>query len=68
MAERRYKSANVATQTDTFGAWVERTNQLVYDMSEIVVTAQQNTIGGATSGNVVITSNVYNEDTQAWVN
>lgn len=68
MAERRYKSANIATQTDTFGAWVDRTNQLVYDLSEIVVTAQQNTVGGATSGNVVITSNLYNEDTSAWVN
>tara|TARA_B100000900_G_scaffold415854_1_gene447523 strand:+ start:15306 stop:18272 length:2967 start_codon:yes stop_codon:yes gene_type:complete len=67
MAERKYKSANVATQTDTFGAWVDRTNQLVFDMSEIVVTAQQNTVGGATSGNVVITSNVYNHDTAAWV-
>ncbi len=33
MAERKYKSANVATQTDTFGAWVDRTNQLVFDMS-----------------------------------
>ena len=68
MAERRYKSANIATQTDTFGAWVDRTNQLVFDLSEIIVTAQQNTTGGATSGNVVITSNVYNEDTQAWIN
>lgn len=68
MAERKYKSANVATQTDTFGAWVDRTNQIVFDMSEIVVTAQQNTVGGATSGNVVITSNVYNQDTAAWVN
>ena len=49
MAERRYKSANIATQTDTFGAWVDRTNQLVFDLSEIIVTAQQNTTGGATS-------------------
>ena len=68
MAERRYKSANIATQTDTFGAWVDRTNQVVFDLSEIIVTAQQNTTGGATSGNVVITSNVYNEDTNAWIN
>jgi len=67
MAERKYKSANVATQTDTFGAWVDRTNQIVFDMSEVVVTAQQNTVGGSTSGNVVITSNVYNQDTSAWV-
>ena len=68
MAERKYKSANIATQTDTFGAWVDRTNQIVFDLSETVVTAQQNTVGGSTSGNVVITSNVYNQDTQAWVN
>ena len=50
MAERRYKSANIVTQTDTFGAWVDRTNQVVFDLSEIIVTAQQNTTGGATSG------------------
>jgi fibronectin-binding autotransporter adhesin len=68
MAEPKFRSANIAYTTDTFGAWVERTNQIVFDMSEIVVTAQQNTQGGATSGNVVITSNVYNYDTSAYVN
>jgi hypothetical protein len=68
MAEPKFRSANIAYTTDTFGAWVERTNQIVFDMSEIVVTAQQNTQGGATSGNVVITSNVYNYDTNAYVN
>ena len=68
MADKKYISANIAYQTDTFGAWVERTNQMVFDMSERVVTAQVNSIGAATTGNVVVTSNVWNSDTSAYVN
>ena len=68
MADKKYISANIAYQTDTFGAWVERTNQMVFDMSERVVTSQVNSIGAATTGNVVITSNVWNSDTSAYVN
>ena len=58
MADKKYIAANIAYQTDTFGSWVERTNQLVFDMSERVVTSQVNSIGAATTGNVVISSNV----------
>jgi hypothetical protein len=66
MAERKYHQANIVYQTDTFGAWVERTNQLVYDQLTINLTAQQNSAGGVTTGNVVITSNLYNHDTSTY--
>lgn len=38
MAKTSYLGANVTTTTDTFGEWVTRTNQLVYDVGTIVVT------------------------------
>ena len=50
MARPIYEGANVAT-TDTFSQWLNRTNQIVYDMSTTVVTVapypQPNTINGA---------------------
>lgn len=66
MADPKYNSANIVYQTDTFGAWVDRTNQIIFDLFTTVVTSQQNTAGGVTSGNVVITSNTYNYDTSTW--
>lgn len=66
MAERKYYNANLVYQTDTFGAWVDRTNQLVHDALTITLTAQQNSSGGITTGNVVITSNLYNFDTDTY--
>ena len=66
MAERKYYNANLVYQTDTFGAWVDRTNQLVHDALTITLTAQQNSSGGVTTGNVVITSNLYNFDTATY--
>ena len=38
MAKTSYLGANVATATDTFREWINRTNQLVYDAGTIVVT------------------------------
>jgi hypothetical protein len=66
MAERKYYNANIVYQTDTFGAWVDRTNQLVHDALTINLTAQQNSSGGITTGNVVITSNLYNFDSDTY--
>ena len=39
MAKSAYNGANVTIATDTFGEWIERTNQLVYDSATIVMTA-----------------------------
>lgn len=55
MAKNSYLGANVET-TDTFSQWLSRTNQIVYDMGTVVLTAgsvaQPNTTNGAsTSGN-----------------
>ena len=66
MAERKYYNANIVYQTDTFGAWVDLTNQLVHDALTINLTAQQNSSGGITTGNVVITSNLYNFDSNTY--
>ena len=68
MAYDKYRGANVAYQVDTFGAWLEITNQIINDLSLTVVTSTSNTTGSVTTGNVVITSNVWNNDTSAWVN
>lgn len=45
--------ANVTT-TDTFQVWLEKTNQLLDNMSTIVLTTAANTIGGQTSGNAFV--------------
>ena len=39
MAKSTYNGANVTIATDTFGEWIERTNQLVYDAATINMTA-----------------------------
>ena len=59
MAKTAYNGANVTIVTDTFGEWIERTNQLVYDQATIVLTAadvaQPNTTNyGQVSGNSYI--------------
>ena len=59
MAKSAYNGANVTIATDTFGEWIERTNQLVYDSATIVLTAadvaQPNTTNyGQVSGNSYI--------------
>tara|TARA_B100001093_G_scaffold508198_1_gene569949 strand:+ start:18846 stop:21203 length:2358 start_codon:yes stop_codon:yes gene_type:complete len=51
MSESKYIGANVATQTDTFASWIERTNQMVFDMSTVVITTFANSTGGQTTGN-----------------
>lgn len=58
MAKPIYENANVST-THTFSQWLNRTNQMIYDMGSVVVTttlsSQTNTInGGWTVGNAHI--------------
>ena len=38
MAKTTYTGANVAPTTDTFSEWVDLTNRITYDMSDVVVT------------------------------
>jgi hypothetical protein len=42
----------VNTTTDTFGGWVTKTNNLLADMTTIIVTADQGAGTGVTTGNV----------------
>lgn len=58
MSKSTYIGANVST-SHSFAQWLNKTNQVIYDMSTVVVTtapvAQPNTInGGLTSGNAHI--------------
>lgn len=46
--------SNVVVTTDTFQSWIDVTNQVCDAISTRVVTAEANTIGGSTSGNVNI--------------
>lgn len=59
MSKSSYLTANVAVATDSFGGWINKTNQVIYDMGTVVVTvadvAQPNTTNGAqTTGNAHI--------------
>lgn len=59
MAKQNYLGANVEAQTDSFAGWIDKTNEVRYDMGTVVVTtgavAQPNTTNGAyTSGNTHI--------------
>ena len=59
MSKTSYLGANVEVTTDSFGGWINKTNQIVYDMATVVVTvsavAQPNTTNGAeTTGNAHI--------------
>jgi len=51
MAKTTYLGANVEITTDSFSGWINKTNQLVYDMGTVVLTAgpvaQPNTTNGA---------------------
>jgi mucin-19 len=56
MSKSSYLGANVEVTTDSFGGWIDKTNQVRHDMGTIVVTVgdvvQPNTTNGAeTSGN-----------------
>ena len=46
--------ANIQPGFDTFAAWVTKTNNLLDDMSNIVVTIAANSTGGITTGNAYI--------------
>ena len=59
MAKTTYLGANVEISTDSFGGWINKTNQLIYDTATVIVTvndvAQPNTTNGAqTTGNAHI--------------
>ena len=53
MSKPSYLNANVSIATDSFGGWINKTNQIVYDMATTVVTvggvSQPNTTNGATT-------------------
>ena len=56
MSKESYLAANVEVATDSFGGWINKTNEVIHDMATVVVTvagvAQPNTTNGAqTSGN-----------------
>ena len=38
MAKTTYTGANVAPTTDKFSEWVDLTNRITYDMSDVVIT------------------------------
>lgn len=44
--------ANVNSTTDTFEVWLDKTNQVLDNLSTVVLTSASNTVGGSTSGNV----------------
>ena len=47
--------ANIQPGFDTFAAWVTKTNNLLDDMTNIVVTVASNSAGAVTTGNAHIT-------------
>jgi hypothetical protein len=47
--------ANIQPGFDTFAAWVTKTNNLLDDMTNIVVTVASNSTGGVTTGNAHVT-------------
>jgi hypothetical protein len=46
--------ANVNSTTDTFQVWLDKTNQVLDNLSTVVLTSASNTAGGSTSGNVYL--------------
>lgn len=46
--------ANIQPQFDTFAGWLSKTNQLINDMSTVVVTVDTTTNGALTSGNAYV--------------
>jgi hypothetical protein len=64
MAKDSYSGANLVATYDTFASWLTKTNQLVYDMSTVVVTTNASAVPAITSGNVFVNgyfgaNNVY---------
>lgn len=49
-----YPLTNVATSSDTFASWIDKTNQGLYVISTTAVTTAANTAGGLTTGNAVV--------------
>ena len=47
--------ANIQPGFDTFAAWVTKTNNLLDDMTNIVVTVASNSVGAVTTGNAHVT-------------
>lgn len=47
--------ASINTSTDTFQSWVDKTNDIIGDMTTVVVTTENSTNGGQTSGNAHVT-------------
>lgn len=47
--------ATVNTSTDTFNSWINKTNDIISDMSSVVVTTENSVNGGQTSGNAHVT-------------
>lgn len=66
MANLKFKNLRLFDAVDTFGSLLEKTNQIIKSLYTEVVTAKQTPEGGITSGNVVITSNTFNSDSNVW--
>lgn len=54
MAKTSYLGSNVSVSGSTFRNWIDRTNQMIYDMGTVVMTVAANSTGEVTSGNAVI--------------
>lgn len=54
MAIPSYIGATLDEDTNTFGDWFTKTNQIITDMGSKVVSAEANTTGASTTGNVAI--------------
>lgn len=54
MAIPSYVGAALDEDLNTFGDWFERTNQITLDLGSKVVSAEANTTGASTTGNVAI--------------
>lgn len=51
MAKTYYISGNVSTSYDTFASWLNKTNMVIYDMSNSVITASSNATPDIVVGN-----------------
>jgi hypothetical protein len=55
------------TSTDTFGSWLNRTNDIAFTISNFVVTTAANSTGSATQGNAFV-EGIFSANTFAAVN
>lgn len=62
MAIPAYVGANIIAATSTFGAWLDRTNQISTDLATIVVSTAANSTGGLTTGNAYV-NGVFSSNT-----